>query len=79
MSVFVVPAQELIVIQWKNLNNENLKISLLNAEGKTVQQTELNPGSTIAYFETLTLYEGEYTIEVSNGKDIITHKLTLKK
>jgi hypothetical protein len=79
LDVFVSPEKELIVIQWKNLNTETLEVSLLNSDGLDVQKTILYAGSTIAYFETQTLYSGEYTIKISNGKETITHKITLAK
>lgn len=79
MDVFIAPDQELIVIQWKNLNTENLELTLCNQEGVSVQKAILYAGNTIAYFETQTLYSGEYIIKISNGKEIITHKITLAK
>ena len=79
MDVFVAPKQELIVVQWKNLNSENLELSLCNISGQIIQETILAPGSTVAYFETQTLYEGEYLIKVSNGIEFFIHKITLKK
>lgn len=79
MNVFVAPEQELIVIQLKNLNTEALEISLCNSDGLKIQNTILYAGSTIAYFETQALYSGEYTIKISNGKETITHKITLAK
>ncbi len=79
MDVFVSPAQELIVVQWKNLNTETLELTLCNQEGVSVQKTILYVGNTIAWFETQALYPGDYTIKISNGKETITHKITLAK
>jgi hypothetical protein len=79
MNVFVAPEQELIVIQLKNLNTVTLEVSLLNSDGLDIQKTILYAGSTIAYFKTQTLYSDEYIIKISNGKETITHKITLAK
>jgi hypothetical protein len=79
MKVIVVPQQELIVIQFRNLNTENIILDLTDKDGKIVGETFINAGSTIGSFDTQTLYAGEYSIIVSNGKEIITHKITLTK
>jgi hypothetical protein len=79
INVFVAPQQELIVIQWKHLNTENLKITLSDKDGKQLNQTTLFAGTTIAYFDTQTLYSGEYKIQVTNGKESFSHILTLTK
>jgi hypothetical protein len=79
MNIIVVPQQDIIIIQWKNLNNENLELTLTDKDRNQVQRTFLNPGSTIAYMDTQTLYSGDYTLSVSNGKESITHKITLTK
>ena len=79
MNVIVAPQQELIVVQWKHINTEDLLLFLKNKEGKIIQETTLSAGTTIAYFDTQALYSGEYEIQVTNGKESITHSLTLTK
>jgi hypothetical protein len=79
INVFLAEKQDLIVVQWNNLNTETLELLLVNTKGQIVQKTELNAGSTMAYFETQTLYSGAYTVVVSNGKEKFTEKITIRK
>ena len=79
MNVFVAPEKELIVIQIKNLNTQNLEITLLDATEKELKKTFLNTASTIAFFETDTLYNGDYVIKISDGISSIRKKITLNK
>ena len=79
MNVFVVPDKELIVIQWKNLNTENREISLSDASGKLIQKTILHIGSTIAYFDTNTIYSGKYVITVLDGNNRLNTDINFLK
>jgi hypothetical protein len=79
MNVYVVPRQELIVVQWKSLNTETLGIELRNSEGKCVQKTVLTPGTTIAYLNTQTVYAGTYVLFICNGKESVNQKIVLEK
>jgi len=79
MNVFVAPEKELIVVQWKNLNTENRDVILVDSLGKTIQKTTLYQGSTIAYFDTQTLYSGNYEIRIPDGNIFLSRKLILHK
>jgi len=79
MNVFVVPEKELIVIQIKNLNTQDLEVTLLDSMNKEIKKTMLYQASTIAYFETQTLYSGDYVIKISDGVSSIRKKITLNK
>jgi hypothetical protein len=47
--------------------------------GKQIQSTTIYQGSTIAYFDTRTLYSGQYLIKVLNTKDAITKQISIVK
>ena len=79
MNVFVVPDKELIVIQWKNLNTESREIYLSDPLGNLIQKTILHMGSTIAYFDTNTLYNGKYVISVLDGNNRLNTDINLLK
>ena len=79
MNVFVVPDKELIVIQWKNLNTESREIYLSDPSGNLIQKTILHMGSTIAYFDTNTLYSGKYVISVFDGNNRLNTDINLLK
>lgn len=70
---------EILAIQMNNLTQENFTIGLYDISGKLVQKTVLYQGSTIAYFDTRTLYAGEYIIRIIGNGKIIVKKITLHK
>jgi len=47
--------------------------------GRLIQTSSIFQGSTIAYFDTRTLYSGEYIIKVSSDTEISVKKLILTK
>lgn len=79
ISIFPNPASELIAIQVGSLVKEDLDVQLVDVNGKTVATTHINRGSTIAYFDVQTIYEGAYLIKISNGSETVTRKVLVKK
>ena len=79
INVFVVPQRELIVIQFNYLNTQNLDVVLVDSCTKIIQKTTLYQGSTIAYFDTQTLYSGQYLIKISDGGNWFSRNITLTK
>ena len=79
LTVYTVPDKELIVVQWKNLNTVDMEIVLTDASEKVIHKTILYKGSTIAYFETQTLYKGDYFVKISDGKNWLRKKISLIK
>jgi len=73
------PASDLVAIQIANLAVENYTVSLIDLSGKLIDQTVLYQGSTIAHFDTRTVYQGVYFVVVSNGKDKSVEKLEIIK
>ena len=63
MNAFYVPVSDLIAIQANHLIKTNIEIELFDMKGSVVQKTVLYQGSTIAYFDTRTLYSGQYIIK----------------
>jgi hypothetical protein len=79
MNVFVVPDRELVVIQWKNLNTTNREIILSDISGRALQKSTLYAGSTIVFFDTQTLYSGEYEVGVYEGNKWLGKKIRINK
>lgn len=71
MNIMVDHQKELIAIQWKGLNREDRTVILTDSTGKIYDQKQMFAGSTIVYFETQTLYEGNYILKVSDQPDWI--------
>ena len=75
LTVFPNPATDLVAAQMKGLNTVEWKVDLFDVNGKLVQTTSLYPGSTIAYFDTRTLYSGEYVMVFTHGESQVTKRV----
>ncbi len=67
-SVFPNPAADLLAIQLGGMIKDDIVINLIDVSGKLVASTHLRQGSTIAYFEVMTLYDGIYFLKFSNAE-----------
>lgn len=78
-TVFPVPASDIVAIQVKGLISEVIHIALYDVSGKELQKTSIQPGSTIAYLDTRTLYNGTYFIKFVTASAAVTKKITLAR
>ncbi|HIF15038.1 MAG TPA: T9SS type A sorting domain-containing protein, partial [Bacteroidetes bacterium] len=76
ISIFPNPGSDLIAIQVGQLVKNDLNLELIDMSGRIVKTSKINTGSTIAFFDIQTLYEGAYFIKLSNSKDMIIKKVT---
>ena len=79
ISAFPNPTGDIISIQASGLIREDMKVFLYDSFGKLIAQTLLYQGSTIAYFDTMKLYSGEYIVKVTNGHETISKKISIIK
>lgn len=79
VKIFYAEKSELIVIQSIGLNKDNLIIQLIDSSGKFIQETILYQGSTLAYFDTQTLYNGDYTVKIIGPTGTSIENVTIKK
>jgi Secretion system C-terminal sorting domain len=79
INIFPNPTADLISIQMGGLVKDDYKIELYDIMGKLVKSTQINKGSTIAYFDTQALYSGTYLVKISNGQAQTTRKIVLQK
>ena len=79
ISVFPNPASDLLAIQLEGLVEENIQVDLIDVTGKTVATTSIPKGSTIAYFDVQTVYEGAYLLNFTVGGKLITKKVIIGK
>jgi YHYH protein/Secretion system C-terminal sorting domain len=77
--IFPNPSADLIAVQLGDLVKEDYKVELFDMMGKLINATQINAGSTIAYFETQTLYSGTYLVKISNGTAQTTQKVVIQK
>src|SRR5689334_3561205 len=79
LNLLVDSAGEYIAVQVKGLNRETMNLFLIDAKEMLVQQAVIYPGSTIAYFDTRTLYDGEYLVRAERGEDVVDRKIRIGK
>jgi hypothetical protein len=77
VNTFPNPVQDVLAVQVNNINRSNVQVELLSTEGKLIASTVLYQGSTIAHFDTRTLYNGTYFVRVGNGKNSVTKKVVV--
>ncbi|MFT5777521.1 MAG: hypothetical protein ACI837_000457 [Crocinitomicaceae bacterium] len=77
ISIFPNPASDLLAIQVIDLVENDLKIELVDLTGKLVAETQINKGSTIAYFDVQTIYAGAYFVKVSVGDQQLVKKVII--
>ena len=74
------PASEFIAVQARGMVRETWQLRLFDLSGRLWQETEIQPGSTIAYFDCQTLYDGVYLVSVTQGGvNVVTEKVVVKK
>jgi len=78
LSIIPNPASDLIAVQINDLVTRDLKVTISNSAGQLIEAKKIEAGSTIAYFDVQTLYEGVYMIQISNGEVIKTEKVMIR-
>ena len=79
ISVFPNPASDLLAVQINDLVNEDFQVELLDISGKKVMATQIPKGSTIAYFDTQTIYAGTYVVKISTAQSSLSRKVIIRK
>ena len=79
INVFPNPASDLIAIQINNVVDEDMQVELLDISGKLIKYANINQGSTIAYFDTQTLYNGTYLVKISSASHSTIKKIVIAK
>ncbi len=77
--IYPNPASDLVAVQLNDLTKQDIQVELYDMMGKFVQSTTIYQGSTIAYFDTRILYNGDYVVRIHDGADIISKKISVLK
>lgn len=77
--IFPNPSADFLAIQLNSLNTQNVEVKLFEMGGKLVNQNTIFAGSTIAYIDTRTLYNGTYLLLIKNGENQISRKVTINR
>lgn len=77
--VYPNPASEFIAVQVGDLVTETIIVKLFDVAGREVQSTFIYPGQTIAHFNTQSLYDGTYIVQIMNGDHVRTSRVVLTR
>ena len=79
ISIFPNPANEFIAVQVGILLTRKANIRLFDLNGKLLQATEIQAGSTIGYFDIRKFYPGAYVITASmDGQEVFSTKVIVE-
>lgn len=78
-NVFASREGEFVVIQINDLVKQTIQVEMYSMDGKLVQKTAVLQGSTIAYMDTRTLYQGLYIVKITNGTEHEERKVFVEK
>lgn len=79
INVLPNPATDLIAVQAYGLVETDLKVELIDIRGKLIRETTIPSGSTIAYFDVQTIYQGVYLVKISSDNYAITKKVMIAR
>lgn len=68
VTLFPNPSSDVIVVQTNGLTTNEIFIELKDINGKVIQTQTINKGSTMAYLDVTTLYNGTYFVHVISGE-----------
>lgn len=71
VGVFPNPSGEFFAVQVQGLLENEARVQLFSENGSLMQETSIQPGSTICYLDARTLYAGVYMVKVSVGGDVV--------
>ncbi|MGB5033089.1 MAG: YHYH protein [Saprospiraceae bacterium] len=79
LQVFPNPSNEFLAVQLNGISTYNLRIELMDRYGTILKSEMIYQGSTIAYFDTRTLYSGIYFVRLKKNKDYLIKKIEMIK
>jgi hypothetical protein len=77
MQVYPNPANDVVIVQLNQVVNDNIVIGLFTISGQLVAQSTIFQGSTLAYFDTRTLYNGNYLIRSISSNPISNNPIQI--
>lgn len=78
-NVFPNPASDFIAVQIGGIVTDEVAIKLFDLNGKLISSSVIYAGSTVAYIDTRTLYDGTYIVQLSNADNVHTSKVVIAR
>ena len=79
VSVFPNPSSDLVAIQCNGLVRNDIEIELIDKKGRIIQSKRITKGSTIAYFDLQSVYQGSYLLRLTSKNNQIMKKIQIIK
>ena len=79
VSIYPNPGFDFIAVQLNDLVMEDVQIRLLDILGKTIANQTIYKGSTISYFDTSSLHNGMYIIQLNTQGKSIEEKIKIER
>ncbi len=80
LNVFPNPTSDFVAVQVEGLIRDKIAACLFDISGKLLQETDIQPGSTIGYLDCRTLYDGVYLVSFEkNGQILGCERVVVKK
>ncbi len=79
ITVFPNPTSDLVAIQLGGLIRADVKITLIDMAGREISTTTIPQGSTIAYYDVQTVYEGTYFLRFEDSVSSLTKKISITR
>lgn len=79
VSVLPNPASEVMVVQISVCQPDDLKVELLDLQGRIVAVQSIHPGSTMAHFDVRKLYAGDYFVRISTAQGLFVERVVILK
>ena len=78
-TVYPNPSSDFISVQINDMVKDDYDVTLYDMAGRLINKTIMYKGSTIVFFDTKTLYSGEYVIRISDKRSAFSKKVTITK
>lgn len=79
VTIYPNPANDVLMVQCKLGSKVNRTVELIDELGRLVQTQTLFQGSTMCYFDLQTVYNGYYTVRVTDGNKVQSYKVVVSK
>ncbi|MFN0014371.1 MAG: YHYH protein [Saprospiraceae bacterium] len=79
-TIYPNPASDFIAVQAEGLLRGKIVARLFDLPGRLIQEVEIQPGSTIAYFDCRAVYDGVYLVSIElDGKPVACEQVLVHR
>jgi hypothetical protein len=79
ISIMPNPASEVLAVQISNGQQQDVKVELIDLQGRIIAVQSIFPGSTMAHFDVRKLYAGDYLVRVFTPQGSFVERVVILK